>query len=688
MAKKTGFALKEKVNSWILFMGSFAFYLFQIAPSVTAGDSGEFMTGIATLSLPHAPSFPFYILTGRCFIEAIPFGSIPYRVNLFSAFTSAAALVFCYQIAREWGAGKWMSLFISLLVGTSASFWANSLVAEVFSLNILLVTFLIWILAKAHGSTEDKISSRYLILFAFVMGLGLGNHQILMFILPGVVLFVVLNYSMRVRARVGAFLLFTLLGLSIYLALSIRAAKEPPLNWGRPVTANKLYRTITRKDYGSLRLALGESPKRNFHNFLRHLNNFTDHLPLETSWPLVVLAVGGFIMGFWRRTPFAWVLLVFFACAGPLFYLLGNLPFDAQSAGIIGRFFIMPVVFLILAIAFMDRRIVFLLPILLILQVRETAALGWDHRSTTLVLDYGRSMLRSMPPRSILFMDGGDDAFYSLAMLHYVMNVRPDVQLQDRGGLVFKNIYGDDFRQLDKPAKTQRRRQVEMSYLGRRPVFYSTMDSEVLPGITLVSKGFLYEAGGSRDQGISWPLLCLRSLYPTRPNDYRTRALGAFFPYMRGKNELERNDYGKAIIFFGRAQIIGYDVDWLKVNLGVEYAKWGYDSLVRGRLELAEWIYERWIQFDPNNIQAQSNLGVVYERAGRIEDAKFQYKKAAQLFPDAADPVFNLAVLAWNESDWVEVIRNLEEVLRRQPTHEQARQYLQQAKQKINPLSL
>lgn len=316
-----------------------------------------------------------------------------------------------------------------------------------------------------------------------------------------------------------------------------------------------------------------------------------------------------------------------------------------------------------------------------VFSVRRNEALA-AMRSNFLTLDYGRAMLRSMPTESFLFMDGGDDAFYSLAMLRYVEGKRSDTVLHDRGGLVFRNPYGDDFRSLPKDLKQQRRRDVEMAAFRQAPVFYSTMDNNVLPGVPMVQTGFLLRTAGEGTK-MDWPLILLRSLYPLQPDNYRMRALGVFFPYMRGRELLRAGSAGKAYPYLRRAQAMGSDVDWLKVNLGSEYALAAYQSLISGDYAHAELLYRDWIRFDPSNMQAYSNLGVVFERTGRIDEAKAQYEAAVKLSPQAVDPLFNLAVLAWKEKNWPAVIRDLEEVLRRKPDHAEAAAYLQRARLKV-----
>ena len=61
-------------------------------------------------------------------------------------------------------------------------------------------------------------------------------------------------------------------------------------------------------------------------------------------------------------------------------------------------------------------------------------------------------------------------------------------------------------------------------------------------------------------------------------------------------------------------------------------------------------------------------------------EARRQYEWTAERFPAAAEPVFNLAVLAWHENDWDAVVRHLEEVLRRNPAHAEAPAFLERAR--------
>src|SRR5690349_5412375 len=113
--KKTArVAMKEKWMALLLFLGVFGFYVHGASPTVTTGDSGEFMTAAATLSIPHAPSYPLYSVLGKAFINLIPWAGIPYRLNVFSAFLSSLTLTLLFTVCLRLSGDPIKSLFVSL----------------------------------------------------------------------------------------------------------------------------------------------------------------------------------------------------------------------------------------------------------------------------------------------------------------------------------------------------------------------------------------------------------------------------------------------------------------------------------------------------------------------------------------------------------------------------------------------
>jgi tetratricopeptide (TPR) repeat protein len=282
-------------------------------------------------------------------------------------------------------------------------------------------------------------------------------------------------------------------------------------------------------------------------------------------------------------------------------------------------------------------------------------------------------MLRTLPKGAAFFMEGGDDAFYSLAYLHEAKGLRPDLEMHDRGGLIYRSPYGADFRQLPREAKKIRRIEIEKTYYTTRPLFYSTMDNEVLPGIPLRPAGFLMEVvAPTSDPRLDWEHLILRSLYPPEVSNYRTRALAAFFPFMKGRSLLDAGEVDRGLAYWRRAAVIGSDVDWTTTNLTYEYAHRAYAALEKGKAAEAEKFYRAWLVFRPLTYEARSNLAVALQRQGKLEEALRENEQTAQVFPAEADPLYNNAVALWPSKDWPRIKRFLESALARNPRHQAA----------------
>jgi len=673
-------------RSWTavsLFIGAAAAFIHCAAPGATPGDAGEFIAAAGTLSIPHSPSFPLYVLVGRAFVAIIPFGSVAYRVVLLSAVCGAGAVAIIFLAVDTASGRRWLSAVCALAAAATAPFWLNSLVAEVFAMHAMLVAGFLYLVTLAVSGRVSP--ERAAVLFGFMGGVAAANHQTILFVAPAYAALYALFPSPARFARTTLLATaFAFLGLTIFLVLPIRSSKNPPLDWGHPTTAARLYRTIMRKDYGTLSLALGSTPNRSLVNTVRQTARFSTRVAREAGWPLIAAGLLGLAMGMRRRDPTTTAALAMFVFSGPSFFLLGNLPFDGQSDGITLRFYIAPVIALTVGSAALLRarpRVGGVLVLAsLVLGVMSGRAEALAHRCHMLVPDFAQAMLRAVPRNGTLFLDGGDDAFYGIAAELYTRGRRPDLRVHDRGGLVFASPYGADFRSLTAEEKVPRRQAVETAVAARGPLFYSTMDRKILPGARLTQRGFLYEVNGGAT-GFDWPLVSLRSIYPCHTRDYRTRALAAFFPYMRGLSLLDRSPEA-GLQALRRAAVDASDVSWLKSNLSQTYAETGSAWLLSNRFDLARRTYQDWIDFDGGSEAALNNLGVVSEREGKPEEATRWYHTAAERFPAAADPVFNLAVMDWKRKDWPGASAGFAEVLRRRPAHPTAAGYLAEARRR------
>src|SRR5947199_7419012 len=73
-------------------------YFLTAARDIVVGDSPELITAAVTLGVAHAPGYPLFTVLGHLF-SLVPFGSIPFRINLLSAICGALTIGVVYLSA-------------------------------------------------------------------------------------------------------------------------------------------------------------------------------------------------------------------------------------------------------------------------------------------------------------------------------------------------------------------------------------------------------------------------------------------------------------------------------------------------------------------------------------------------------------------------------------------------------------
>jgi len=73
------------------------------------------------------------------------------------------------------------------------------------------------------------------------------------------------------------------------------------------------------------------------------------------------------------------------------------------------------------------------------------------------------------------------------------------------------------------------------------------------------------------------------------------------------------------------------------------------------------------------------NLGVVYEKVNKIEQAEKMYLRAVEKDPQYSQAYYDLAVLYWRKNDWKKVTYYFTKVLELNPNHSDAKKFLAMA---------
>jgi hypothetical protein len=64
------------VSTWLLLL-----YAKGACPSIYVGDSGELVTAVHTLGIPHPSGYPLYVLAGKLWALVVRWGSVAYRMS-------------------------------------------------------------------------------------------------------------------------------------------------------------------------------------------------------------------------------------------------------------------------------------------------------------------------------------------------------------------------------------------------------------------------------------------------------------------------------------------------------------------------------------------------------------------------------------------------------------------------------
>jgi tetratricopeptide (TPR) repeat protein len=332
----------------LVFIASLVVYTCTLAPAVTLVDSGELIVAARSLGIAHPPGFPLYVLLAHL-ATLVPIGGVAVRVNFASALFAALAASVVTLVVIEAMLSARLSqstdkarkklergkrgkktaapaqplndaaprssfvlvvscLVSGLLLAFSRTLWAYATIAEVYTLNSLLILTIFLLMfrwrrlfieatrrqsgaaargeesksavSQDGGATSNNRSSpsrpvapsppravapspshplapspphSSLYAAAFLFGLALGVHHVSVgLMLPAFAALVFATEDIgffRSRRFIYA-ALFSFAGLFVvYAYLPLAASRSPIMNWGDPRTFERLWWQVTGKQY-------------------------------------------------------------------------------------------------------------------------------------------------------------------------------------------------------------------------------------------------------------------------------------------------------------------------------------------------------------------------------------------------------------------------------------------------------
>ncbi len=297
----------------------FVLYLGTLAPTILHYDSPDLIDSamlqmqVCVLGITHPTGYPTYLLLTHLFTY-LPFGDAAYRVNLASAVYAVLAVGAVYWAGYLLSRRVVAAAVGALAFGFGGTLWSQAVIAEVYTLNALVVALTLAVLLLWRARRKDW----HLLLVAFLCGIALTTHMTSGLLLPAGLLFVALVEWRKlldvglVLKGVGAFLL----GLAPYLYLPVRSWMDPPFEANYPSNLGRFWYVVSGGNLRGSFFAFGPA------ELVGRVGFYWDHLLGNFNWGLLAAGIVGFAaMLVWDRAVAALTGFLYF---GWLFYALEN----------------------------------------------------------------------------------------------------------------------------------------------------------------------------------------------------------------------------------------------------------------------------------------------------------------------------------------------------------------------------
>jgi tetratricopeptide (TPR) repeat protein len=558
----------------------FVVYALGACRTIYVGDSGELVTAVDVLGIPHPSGYPLYVLLGKLWTVLAPFGSVAFRMSLFSAACAAAACAVLYDLARRQSLSRAAALLAALLLAFCPSFWGEANIQRVYTLNALFVVLVVRWAFEWHRTGRD----RDLLLACFLCGLGAANHTFMGFVAFAVGLFALAcRPSLLRRPRLLLALpACAIAGLLPYVYLPLRSRMDPPLDWGNPETLGGLRDVVLRRDFWERSWIEGPA------DLLTIAADYLRGLGVELLGVGAALLLVGLWAGRRRRTLLLPVLIMAFNLAAMALHgsrsdlfiwhryyipsyamgaLLAGLGLEALREGWAVLRARPRLLWAALAVPLSG------LP----LYWRE-----FDRSAYRVADDFSRQLLATLPPGAHLAATD-DNILFVLIYLKFVEGLRPDVDLilQGVGGaqLPALRFNPDDEGLFFTHHPNWRNAQLDVVPVG---LVFQVARPGVPPPLRLPAAPL----EGADDPGV--------------PKDYLTQNLIGQWHYMIGST-LAARDWPRAYAAFEEAARSAPDNDVLFYNLGLIYSG-------EGLHEEALAAFQRSYEINPRHIASRERV--------------------------------------------------------------------------------
>ncbi len=228
------FRLLNNITGWLLFVISTSVYLLTVEPTVSFWDCGEFILSAFRLQVGHPPGAPLFLMLGRVatLFAGGDTANVAMMMNALSGICSGFAIMFLFwtitHLVRKVYSGtsnpEPSQITVILAGGVigalaytfSDTFWFSAVEGELYALSSLIIAVVFWGMLRWEEEADESYSGRWIILIAYIMGLGLGIHRLNLLIIP---VFVLVYYFKKYEVTTGGIIKALLLAILILWAM-------------------------------------------------------------------------------------------------------------------------------------------------------------------------------------------------------------------------------------------------------------------------------------------------------------------------------------------------------------------------------------------------------------------------------------------------------------------------------------
>lgn len=233
-------------------------YLYTAPPFMLWLDALNFITASVALGINNPPA-PLYVFISH-FFTLLPFGSVIFRLQLFSVLSALSSLLLLYRIliwiAEQISSSNNKSekvneksiilsgIFGVLTLGFSYQFWSQAQNTEKWILECLFLLLILYLVTVIF-SVKKYLYPGLIVIF-FLLGLSTGIDLVVLSFFPSV-MFVL--WKLRTQLNIKKLLLLfvtAFLGVIIvYSYLPIMSSQNPFVNFGRPTDLWSIWNVAT-----------------------------------------------------------------------------------------------------------------------------------------------------------------------------------------------------------------------------------------------------------------------------------------------------------------------------------------------------------------------------------------------------------------------------------------------------------